>query len=264
MGGEGFLAALARLRATPEPTPQFGVGSQSSSESASVSSEISSKFTDCALPLASSEVRIKEMLALVERDRPRCNEIRALAESRPLLWATKLRCDEDVSNMTQGGPLNYEEWRGRYNAKHLANEAFERNTADLSSLARDVLDQHWTQTFLSEFSNGLSDSFLRDVLEPETGKPPPLETQPALEARPPLETQFVVPSFVEGEMVEFWSASKQVWSGAVVEKVFHGDCIYEGYKVISGTVKVSNAVSKKFIRPEHISASLRQIVRHDN
>merc|ERR1712050_352481 len=111
--------------------------------------------------------------------------------------------------MTQGEPLSYEAWRGRHNARHLANEAFERNTADLLSLASDVLDQHWTQTFgpiLSEFSNGLSDSFLRDVLEPEAGTQPPLETQTPLEIPPPLETQIIVPSFVEGEMVEFWSA----------------------------------------------------------
>mmetsp|Transcript_112705 Transcript_112705/g.283389 ORF Transcript_112705/g.283389 Transcript_112705/m.283389 type:complete len:537 (+) Transcript_112705:137-1747(+) len=66
-------------------------------------------------------------------------------------------------------------------------------------------------------------------------------------------------SFRAGDKVQVWSRSRGGWVDAVVDKVFTGSCISDGYQVPAGAVQVSFDQSLKFIRPEQAGSQLRRL-----
>jgi len=66
-------------------------------------------------------------------------------------------------------------------------------------------------------------------------------------------------NFVQGEKIQVWSDSRQLWLGGVVLEVFITASASEGFSVPAGTVKVSSDAGVKWVAPQLVGKVLRKV-----
>lgn len=74
----------------------------------------------------------------------------------------------------------------------------------------------------------------------------------------PADAREVSQGFVEGEIVQVWSQSKNEWLNGKVDKVYTASSSVGGYHVPAGVVQVSHAEGMKYVRRDQLASQLRR------